>query len=257
MAYEAVGDYQKAYMAKKEVYNKFEEISTDVNREFVDLMSENEMENLRLTQENLLQQNSNKLTLILALILLLIIIISIAVSLWRRYNKRKQVAESLSERIETIDETHRQKEATSKRTIEERNRELAALSLRMAQVDKSVNLIAGIAKEESLSEAERISKISKLVKDIDVQENIWDMVSVAFERTRQSFFSELYRRHPDLTQGEIRMCAYMLMGMSTKEIALLTNRSSRTVDTIKYNMRKKMAITEPTESYLRRIASAE
>jgi DNA-binding CsgD family transcriptional regulator len=90
-----------------------------------------------------------------------------------------------------------------------------------------------------------------------VQENIWDMVSVAFERTRQSFFSELYRRHPDLTQGEIRMCAYMLMGMSTKEIAVLTNRSSRTVDTIKYNMRKKMAITEPTESYLRRIASAE
>ena len=35
----------------------------------------------------------------------------------------------------------------------------------------------------------------------------------------------------------------------------MTNRSVRTVDNIKYNLRKKLAITEPMTLYLRRLMS--
>lgn len=49
------------------------------------------------------------------------------------------------------------------------------------------------------------------------------------------------------------MAAYMLLNLNSKEIAQLTYRSVRTVDNIKYKLRKKMGVVESTEIYLRRI----
>ncbi len=44
--------------------------------------------------------------------------------------------------------------------------------------------------------------------------------------------------------------------MTIKEIAIATNRSVRTVDCIKYNLRCKLNISEPTESFIRRLSSS-
>ena len=49
------------------------------------------------------------------------------------------------------------------------------------------------------------------------------------------------------------MAAYILLNLNAKEIAQLTNRSVRTVDTIKYNLRKKLNVSRPTAVYLREI----
>lgn len=65
----------------------------------------------------------------------------------------------------------------------------------------------------------------------------------------------MFRVAPDLTKAEIRMCAFMLAGMTNKEIAAATNRSVRTVDCIKYNLRRKLPTEEPTETYLRRLSA--
>lgn len=51
------------------------------------------------------------------------------------------------------------------------------------------------------------------------------------------------------------MAAYVLLNLNSKDIARMTNRSVRTVDNIKYNLRKKLAITEPMTLYLRRLMS--
>lgn len=54
------------------------------------------------------------------------------------------------------------------------------------------------------------------------------------------------------------MCAFIIMNMSTKEIAQLTNRSVRTVENIKYNIGKKMALPEGQSltMYLRSLTEA-
>ena len=46
----------------------------------------------------------------------------------------------------------------------------------------------------------------------------------------------------------------LALNLTSKEIALITNRSARTVDTIKYILRKKMQVDEsmPTVTYLRK-----
>ena len=46
-------------------------------------------------------------------------------------------------------------------------------------------------------------------------------------------------KHPDLSNNERMMCAYLKMGLSTKEMAPLLNISVRGVETIRYRLRKK------------------
>lgn len=53
----------------------------------------------------------------------------------------------------------------------------------------------------------------------------------------------------------MNMAAYVLLNMTSKEIAQISNRSIRTVDNIKYSLRKKLAISEPVHVYLRRLLS--
>ena len=72
--------------------------------------------------------------------------------------------------------------------------------------------------------------------------------------TNSKFLDLLSTRHPDLTKSEKRICAFMLINLSTKEIAELLDRSPRTVDVTKYNIRKKLNTDLSTDEYLRRLA---
>lgn len=83
---------------------------------------------------------------------------------------------------------------------------------------------------------------------------MWELFSMQFEMTNRKFLDLLSERHPALTKSEKRICAFMLINLSTKEIAELLGRSPRTVDVTKYNIRKKLGITISTEEYLRQVA---
>ena len=57
--------------------------------------------------------------------------------------------------------------------------------------------------------------------------------------------------HPTLTRSELQLCCYISLGLTAKDIATLTQRSVRTIETIKYNLKKKLNVDSPTDVYLR------
>jgi len=64
-----------------------------------------------------------------------------------------------------------------------------------------------------------------------------------FDIIHNKFISRVRTQHPDLTVGELKMCAYLKMNLSSKEIAPLLNLSVRGVETLRYRLRKKMDLT--------------
>ena len=48
--------------------------------------------------------------------------------------------------------------------------------------------------------------------------------------------------HPELTPNDLRLCAYLRLNLSSKEIAPLLNISVRSVEVKRYRLRKKMAL---------------
>ncbi len=63
-----------------------------------------------------------------------------------------------------------------------------------------------------------------------------------FDLVHNNFTNQIRLLHPNLTVTEIKMCTFLKMGLSTKEIAPLLNISIRGVETIRYRMRKKMKL---------------
>ena len=79
------------------------------------------------------------------------------------------------------------------------------------------------------------SKIDANIQSDEVLKRIEDQ----FDLIHNNFMKRLQARHPDLSNNERMMCAYLKMSLSSKEIAPLLNISVRGVETIRYRLRKK------------------
>ena|GEM_PF-3739805 len=59
------------------------------------------------------------------------------------------------------------------------------------------------------------------------------------ERTHEQFLNKIKEMHPELTSKDLRLCAYLRMNLSSKEIAPLLRISVRGVENHRYRVRKK------------------
>lgn len=141
----------------------------------------------------------------------------------------------------------------NKQREEEMSRKQTSLLLKMAQMESAFEVIKKRLSNDQLDKASQEYILSKL-HEIAGKKKMWDMFSAQFEMTNSKFLDLLSTRHPDLTKSEKRICAFMLINLSTKEIAELLDRSPRTVDVTKYNIRKKLNTDLSTDEYLRRLA---
>jgi DNA-binding CsgD family transcriptional regulator len=68
----------------------------------------------------------------------------------------------------------------------------------------------------------------------------WQLFETNFERAHEQFLNKIKEMHPDLTAKDLRLCAYLRMNLSSKEIAPLLGISVRGVENHRYRLRKKM-----------------
>ncbi len=83
----------------------------------------------------------------------------------------------------------------------------------------------------------------KLIKKIDGSighEDEWAIFESNFNQIHESFFTQLRKKHPNLTTKDLKVCAYIKMDLSTKEIAPLMNVSIRGVETQRYRLKQKL-----------------
>ncbi len=88
-------------------------------------------------------------------------------------------------------------------------------------------------------------KITNLERTIerDIQlDNNWEQFEVYFDQVHENFFKRLRQKFPELTPKDQKLCAYLRMNLTTKEIAPLLNISVRGVEISRYRLRKKLDI---------------
>ncbi|WP_297094979.1 two-component regulator propeller domain-containing protein [uncultured Draconibacterium sp.] len=82
----------------------------------------------------------------------------------------------------------------------------------------------------------------RIDKEIDNQ-NQNQIFESYFEEVHADFFDRLKDKFPHLSPKDLRLCAYIRMNMSTKEIATLLNISDRGVEISRYRLRKKLELS--------------
>lgn len=134
-------------------------------------------------------------------------------------------------------------------------KELCNVSLAAAQTESMLVTIRSEMRRDSYSAEDRLKCIESALRDSAGIARFQEYFKTQFDEANQALYTKLSLHHPDLTKTEMNMAAYVLLNLNSKDIARMTSRSVRTVDNIKYNLRKKLAVTEPTAVYLRRLMS--
>ncbi len=92
------------------------------------------------------------------------------------------------------------------------------------------------------SPEDQLRKIQKIIDDGMNDERDWNLFEKSFNEAHESFFKKLKINHPDLVPNDLKLCAYLRMNMSSKEMASLLNISVRGVEIRRYRLRKKLAV---------------
>lgn len=90
---------------------------------------------------------------------------------------------------------------------------------------------------------DQLRKIQKVIDDGMNDERDWNLFESSFNEAHESFFKKLKVNHPDLVPNDLKLCAYLRMNMSSKEMASLLNISLRGVEIRRYRLRKKLNIS--------------
>jgi DNA-binding CsgD family transcriptional regulator len=94
---------------------------------------------------------------------------------------------------------------------------------------------------KKLSE-DQLRKIQKVIDEGMNDERDWNLFENSFNEAHESFFKKLKANHPDLVPNDLKLCAYLHMNMSSKEMASLLNISLRGVEIRRYRLRKKLEV---------------
>ncbi|HMI63184.1 MAG TPA: triple tyrosine motif-containing protein, partial [Puia sp.] len=82
----------------------------------------------------------------------------------------------------------------------------------------------------------------QLVNELEKNKSNWDQFASHFNEINNDFLKKLKVKFPQLTNADLKFCAYLQLNLSTKEIAQLMNISVRGVDISRYRLRKKFQL---------------
>lgn len=187
----------------------------------------------------------------LALFIYVLILVILAFFVNKSYQNfyRKQQEKLIEENnrlleikeLETEQELMRIKNQQLEQDYESKNRELAASTMSLIKKNELLAMIKDDLKNSTENSQNRNIKsvITSINKNIN-EEDTWNVFAEAFNNADNNFLKNIKQVHTSLTPNDLRLCAYLRLNLSSKEIAPLLNISVRSVEIKRYRLRKKM-----------------
>jgi len=148
--------------------------------------------------------------------------------------KEKEIVKLKNDQLQ-IDNLYKSKElANSTMSIINKNQFLTDLKQELVK-------IKDFSEKNKLVTEDVQRLIRKVNRDIENEEN-WKVFEDYFDSVHENFFKKMKQKFPILTTKDLRLCAYLRMNLSTKEIAPLMNITVRGVEIGRYRLRKKLGI---------------
>ena len=208
---------------------------------------------LKQQEFQLFTENSRKRTILIRTLLvgLLIIILLLAYILRTRIILSKQKEKLHKE--ETQRNTQKLQLATSKnkeleQTIETINYELVSKTLLIDNKNQILQSVGTVVKNaeraETSSVNQQVSQLKQhLLRDHNVEQN-WEDFKMYFERVNTDFFKKIHQTYPKLTSNDLRLMAFLLLELNSKEIAQILNISPDSVRKRKQRLREKLQLNK-------------
>lgn len=131
--------------------------------------------------------------------------------------------------------------------VDYKNKELASITMHLVQRGKLLSRI----REELMQETKdsnngtELKRVIRLLAEAEKNDADWTQFARHFDQIHSNFLSRLKERFPELSSNDLKLCAYLKMNLTSKEIAQLMSITIKAVEVSRYRLRKKLQI--PTE----------
>ncbi|MBI9069934.1 MAG: hypothetical protein JEZ09_21775, partial [Salinivirgaceae bacterium] len=143
-----------------------------------------------------------------------------------------------------------------KRSIEDYARELTTKSFIIQEKETLLSNI--ICQLSEINKANNSEYNMKQITD-SLRHNLtntpWSEVEMHFNKVHPNFYSSLNQICSTITSNERKLCAFLKLNLTTKEIAILTGKSVNTIDVARSRFRKKIGLdnTENLQTFIANI----
>ncbi len=225
-------------------------------KELNDIMSKDEalkeLTRIELTaqfeQQDLIRQANQKRKELRYFIIGLVLFLSVVILtllyflLWGRMKRlklEKKNAQLVSKNLEL-------EKTTLGQELEIRNKELTTNVMHQIQRNELVNEV--VQKLQDFGKTLRKEDqhlILGFVSGLKKTQNtaVWNEFEVRFQQVHNEYYDKLNLINPDLTPNDRRLCAFLRLNMSTKEIASITGQSIRSIEVARTRLRRKLNLT--------------
>mgnify|MGYP000863688958 FL=1 len=130
--------------------------------------------------------------------------------------------------------------------LEVKNKELTTNVMYQIQKNELIREIGQKLNNLSYSISKSDQKfIIDIIKDLEKTQdsNIWSEFELRFQQVHNDFYNRLNELNPDLSPNDRRLCAFLRLNMTTKEICSITGQSIRSIEVARTRLRKKLDLT--------------
>ncbi len=132
--------------------------------------------------------------------------------------------------------------------ISHKNMQLADSTLSIIKKNEVLIEIKGLLEKQKEELGVRyptryLQRLTTLIDKNISNDNDWEIFEALFDQAHENFFKRLKQSFPDLTQSDLKLCAYLKLNLTSKEIAPLLNITIRGVEIRRYRLRKRLALT--------------
>ncbi|MGB6152827.1 MAG: Two component regulator three Y domain-containing protein [Pricia sp.] len=164
----------------------------------------------------------------------------------RWYNRRKlrkkqavlkmQLQREQAEHLAVLEKEKLEKE------IRQKQKELARTTLSVAKKNELILELKDMLalNKDAFPNKQRYRSLTKKLDGSINEDEDWKHFEIHFKELHGDFFENLLERFPKLTPKDLKLCAYLKMNLSSKEIAPLMGITIRGVEIHRYRLRKKL-----------------
>lgn len=118
--------------------------------------------------------------------------------------------------------------------------------------------IEAMKEESSKFPVKYVRNMEKIINEgLNSQNEEWKSAMNNLKLSQEGFFRKMKEKYPGLTPNDLRLCSYLRMNFTTKEIAHLLNISGRAVEIGRYRLRSKLKLDHSVNLTEFLIAEAE
>lgn len=210
-----------------------------------------------LAQDAELSRRMGYVAVLLLVVLLLVGVVAV-VYFYQRYKIRRIENRELRNSLRQEALIYSVNRKNFENDIKQKDCEISSSTLLLANKNEVLQQISAITKsyyDEGKVPAEYVAQVNAVIGDSLKNDDEWQRFKLHFDSVHPNFFVKLKELSAKLTENDLRLCAYISIGMRAKQIAEMLSVSPDSVNTNRYRLRKKLGLQrgDSLDEYLRRI----